>query len=208
MTISQAEELKRELTDRYVLVRSGVPELRRFEGLTGRVKTVNMSGRALVQFDGPVDIGWYDIDPDYLSVVEAPLPKTKGVQHAPAAAAPPKPAAKPASTGGGSPLDQIRKQAAPAASGGGKPSPLDLIRKQGAAGAAPASAPVSAGKESPLDAIRKQQAAAAGSAAAAEDKPATPAEADKPAPAAPSSAPDTSGLSPIELIRRQGAAKQ
>ena len=34
-----------------------------------------MSGRALVQFDGYNNIGWYDIDLSFLKVVDAPLPK-------------------------------------------------------------------------------------------------------------------------------------
>ncbi len=70
MSIARAEQLKRDLTDKFVVVADGVPELRRFRGLTGRVKTVNMSCRVLVQFDGPADIGWYDIDPSYLAVVD------------------------------------------------------------------------------------------------------------------------------------------
>ena len=53
----QAELLKKQYTDKYVVVKSGAPELRRFQGLTGVVKTVNMSCRALVLFDGPADIG-------------------------------------------------------------------------------------------------------------------------------------------------------
>ena len=75
MLIERAEQLKRELTDQWVVVKNDVPELRRFEGLTGKVKTVNMNCRVLVQFDNPVDISWYDIDPDYLTVVDEPLPK-------------------------------------------------------------------------------------------------------------------------------------
>src|SRR5437867_3273309 len=97
----QAEILKKQYTDKFVVVRSGVPELRRFQGLTGTVKTVNMSCRALVQFDGPADIGWYDIDPSFLTVVDAPAPKKieghgeKAAKEAPAAKAAPA-AAKPA----------------------------------------------------------------------------------------------------------------
>ncbi len=74
MSIERAEQLKKELTDKWVVVNSGVPELRRFEKLTGRVKTVNMNCRALVEFDGSVDISWYDIDPGALTVVDALLP--------------------------------------------------------------------------------------------------------------------------------------
>lgn len=151
MSIAQAERLKAELTDKYVIVAEGVPELRRFVGLTGTVKTVNMSCRALVQFNGPVDISWYDIDPSFLKVVDAPLPKKTEVkaEAAPAAA---KPAVAKPAAGGKSPLDAIRaagaaKPAAAPATGGAKPSPLDMIRKQAAAkaeGATPAAAAVSA----------------------------------------------------------------
>jgi hypothetical protein len=186
MTIPQAEELQRQWTDKYVVVQTGVAELRRFQGLTGKVKTVNMSGRALVEFDGPVDIGWYDIDPTFLQKVDQPLPKkaagheAKG--HVKDAAAPAKaaPAAK-----GGSPLDAIRKQGAAkpveaaAAPAGGKPSPLDMIRQQGAAKAEPA-AEAAAPAESPAP------------AAAAPAKPAAP----------------PAGMSPLDMIRKQGAAKK
>lgn len=96
------EKLKREWTDKFVMVAGDRPELRRFDGYTGQVKTVNMSGRALVQFDAWNNIGWYDIDPGYLKVVPKPDPAMAGkraekTDSAPAAKA----AAKPA--GGGKP---------------------------------------------------------------------------------------------------------
>src|ERR1700685_3508298 len=94
MSIQIAEKLKSQLTDKYVVVKSGVPELRRFNSLTGVVKTVNMNGRALVEFDGAVDIGWYDIDPQYLVVVEAPAKKAVPLKEAESA----KPAAAGAPT--------------------------------------------------------------------------------------------------------------
>lgn len=231
MSIELAEKLKQKLTDKWVVVDPTVPELKRFASWTGKVKTVNMSCRALVEFDGPVDIGWYDIDPAYLTVVDGPKPKAaKAEKHAPAA----KPAAAPAATpasGGGSPLDKIRAQqaaaaggAAPAAPAAGGGSPLDKIRAQQAAkagGAAPAAAPASGAKLSPMEQIRAQQAAKAGGAAPAaapapEVSHATIAEtapvADPPvAPpkaAIPTTGPDGKPLSPIELIRLQGAAKK
>ena len=112
MSIATALKLKSQLTDQYVMVKPGVSELRRFATLTGVVKTVNMSGRALVQFDGPVDIGWYDIDPEYLTIVECAEKAVaeKAEKHAPAAKATeekkPAPAAgKPA---GKSPLEMAR----------------------------------------------------------------------------------------------------
>lgn len=177
MSIALAEQLKKDLTDRYVVVAEGVPELRRFQGLTGTVKTVNMNGRALVQFDGAVDISWYDIDPAYLHVVDAPLKKEKPEAHA----APAAPAAKPA---GQSPLDAIRAKAAggaaapaPAAAGEKKASPLDQIR---AGAAKPAAAPAAGG--SPLDKIRAAQAAKTADAPAASAPEAAAPAAEAPAP--------------------------
>lgn len=75
MVFEQIEQLKRQYTDKYVVVDQQRPELRRFRGLTGQIKTVNMTGRALVQFDGNNNIGWYDINLEFLTVVAAPPPK-------------------------------------------------------------------------------------------------------------------------------------
>ncbi len=207
MSIERAEKLKELLTDKFVVVDADVPELRRFENWTGKVRTVNMNCRALVEFDGPVDIGWYDIDPDYLKVVDAPVkkapaPAAKAVPAANAAPAEVKPAAKPAAAGK-SPLDAIRAQqaakagAAPAAAGTAKPSPLDMIRKQQAAKAAAAS-PVetaSAAPAAPTEAVAPQPAPVA----------APPVVAPKPVP---TTGPDGKPLSKLDQIRMQGAAKK
>ncbi len=216
MSMELAERLKAKLTDRFVVVDASVPELRRFANWTGKVKTVNMSGRALVEFDGPADIGWYDIDPAFLTVVDGPRPK--------AAKAEPKAAAKPAAAAA-----PAAAKPAPAATAGGQ-SPLDKIRAQQAAkaGGAPtattpaAAAPAAGGaKLSPMEMIRAQQAAkqAGGSAppppaAAAPPPPAVapppaaaPQAAAKPA-ALPTTGPDGKPLSKLELIRQQGAAKR
>lgn len=214
-TIEKAERLKKELTDKWVVV-ANAPELKRFANLTGKVKTVNMNCRALVEFDGPVDIGWYDIDTSYLTVVDAPKPK-KAEAHGDAKSAS-KPdatpsAAKSAPAGGGSPLDKIRAAGAkpaeavvtPAAGG----SPLDKIR---AAGAKPAAAaPVSGG--SPLDKIRAAAAkpvASASPPAVIEAEAAPPLEPSPPAaqlaPALQPAAPLTG--SPLDRIRAMGAAKK
>jgi hypothetical protein len=208
MSIEQAERLKREFTDKWVVVQSGVPELRRFEGLTGRVKTVNMNCRALVEFDNPVDISWYDIDPSFLSVVDEPKPKPKAEPKAEKKEAPAKAEGKPAAkTAGLSPLELARQQAA----GGAKPpaekkgalSPLELARQQGAAGGAKAEAsPKSAPKQeapsgkalSPLEMARMQGARGAKLEAA----PAAPK-------AEPKAAPGGKALSPLEMARMQGA---
>ena len=73
MVFSHIEKLRGEYTDKYVTVDDQRPELRRFGGLTGVVKTVNMNGRALVQFDGRNNVGWYDIDVNFLKVIDEPL---------------------------------------------------------------------------------------------------------------------------------------
>jgi hypothetical protein len=52
------EALKREWVDQYVKVNASRPELKRFEGLVGRVITVNFNHKALVDF---ADGAWYDI---------------------------------------------------------------------------------------------------------------------------------------------------
>lgn len=187
MSIEQAEHLKREYTDKWVVVDPGVPELKRFVGLTGKVKTINMNCRALVEFDGPANIGWFDIDLGSLTVVDGPVKKEK-----PAAAETKKPAEKKAPTGGGSPLDLIRKGgsggAAKAGGAAKKPaggaSPLDLIRKQGAGKAKPADEAAAPAKEA--------EPAAATSEPAEEKKPAG----------------GDAKLSPLDLIRKQGAAKR
>jgi len=74
MVFEHIDKLKRQYTDKYVVVDDSRPELARFLGKTGQVKTVNMSGRALVQFDANNDAGWHDIEIDYLKVVDKPAP--------------------------------------------------------------------------------------------------------------------------------------
>lgn len=56
--VAQIEGLKREWTDQYVVVNAQRPELKRFDGLVGRVVTVNWNGKAVIDF---ADGGWYDI---------------------------------------------------------------------------------------------------------------------------------------------------
>ena len=104
------ERLKKVWTDKYVVVDSPAPELSRFAQATGIVKTVNMNGRCLVEFDQYNNVGWYDIDPSALKIVPKPLPKPPEAKEKPAAKA--KPAAKPAAA------------AKPA---GGRPSTADIL---------------------------------------------------------------------------------
>ena len=201
MSIDLAEKLKEKLTDKFVLVDASVPELKRFANWTGRVKTVNMNCRALVEFDGPVDISWYDIDPAYLTVVDAPVKRAAPTPVAKAPASTATPAAKPAAVAGKSPLDAIRAQqaakSAPAkpVAAGAKPSPLDMIRKQGAAKPATETAtPTPATAAPPAEPVAKAEAAPAPTAPA-------------PKPAVPTTGPDGRPLSKLDLIRMQGAAK-
>jgi hypothetical protein len=95
----EVERLKRQYTDQYVVVDAGRPELARFKDVVGQVKTVNMSGRALVEFDADNNRGWYDVEIDCLKVVDKPPPKpVQKVEKKPAAAAAAKPAGKETST--------------------------------------------------------------------------------------------------------------
>ena len=131
------ERLKAEWTDKFVVIDSPAPELARFAATTGIVKTVNMNGRCLVEFDQFNNIGWYDIDPAYLKVVPKPLPK-------PAAESKPKPAK--AAAAKEAPAKAAPK-AAPKPATGGKPSTADILaaaraKKAAAAESVPAEAPV------------------------------------------------------------------
>ena len=164
------EKLKQDYTDKYVVVAPGVPELARFGGHVGQVKTVNMNGRALVEFDAWNNIGWYDIDLGFLRVVPKPEPATEAKAHDK------KPAAAPAA------------KAAPAAQPGEKKlSPLEMARQQGAAkpaGAKPAAPAAPAGaKQSTADILAAARANKAAAAPAAADSSAVATETAKPAPA-------------------------
>ena len=214
MSITQAEKLKVELTDKWVVVADQIPELRRFAALTGKVKTVNMNCRALVEFDGVEDISWYDIDPQFLTVVDGPRPKAE-VTHqkteAPKAAAP-KAGAKPAGANpldairagggaakpaaGGSPLDAIRSGGGGAAKPAAGGSPLDAIRAGGGGAAKP-----SAGG-SPLDAIRASGAASEKAVEPAAESEVKPVEKNTAA-----AKPAATG-SPLDQIRASGAFKK
>lgn len=129
MVFPNIEKIKQEYTDKYVVVDPQRPELARFADVVGQVKTVNMSGRALVEFlDYHLNIGWYDIELEFLKVVDKPLPKAKE-EKKPA----PKAEAKPAEAKAAAPV--AKPQA-------GKPSTADILAKlKGGGGAAPA-APV------------------------------------------------------------------
>jgi hypothetical protein len=174
MVFEHIEKLKRDYTDRFVVVDESRPELSRFNGQTGRVKTVNMNGKALVEFPNWANIGWYDIDVDYLKVVERPAPKEPEKKKA----APKKPAAK-------------KGPDAKLAGGEKKLSALELARMQGAAGAAksePVATPKAeltpAGKMSTADILAAARGKSESAPAEAKEKPA-----ETPAAAAPSGKP-------------------
>ncbi len=167
------EKLKREFTDKYVVVDATRPELARFAEQTGQVKTVNMNGRALVQFELWNNIAWYDIELDFLKVVPRPEPRPAGekAENKPAAKAAAPKAAPAATAKKLSPLEMARQQGAakaagtapaakaapaakpvaakPAAAAGGKMSTSDILaaaraKKASEAGAESAEAPVAA----------------------------------------------------------------
>src|SRR2546426_8588285 len=124
MIFEHIDKLKQQYTDKYVVVDESRPELQRFKGLTGAVKTVNFSGRALVEFDGYNNIGWYDIDPAFLRVVAAPAPKPveskKDKAAAPKAESPKAPAAGAKPVGEKKTPAPAAKAAAPAKPAAGK----------------------------------------------------------------------------------------
>jgi len=184
MIFQQIDKVKQDYTDKYVVVDGQRAELARFKDLVGQVKTVNMSGRALVEFlDYHLNIGWFDIDLDYLKVVDKPAPKPVEAK---------KPAAK----------KPAAKKAAPAAEK--KLSPLEMARQGDGGGGAK--------KKSTSDvlaALRGGDKPAAKPAAAKAEKPAAPPAKSKPEPAPdpiPTAAPastgavDKSGMSIEEML--------
>jgi hypothetical protein len=186
------EQMKRDYTDKYVLVDGTLPELARFRDVVGRVKTVNMNGRALVEFDEyHLNIGWFDIAPEYLKVVDKPPPKApkpeakKAAPKAAPAAKKPAAGAAPAKAAGKPSVADIL-----AAARGGKPGAAPAAKAAPAAAAPKAAAPkVDRSKMSVADMIAAARAGGAASAAPAapaeeaEEAP-VPAPAKKAAPAA------------------------
>jgi hypothetical protein len=188
------EALKNQYTDKYVRVNTPAPELARFHDAVGQVKTVNMNGRALVQFlDYHLNVGWFDIDPSCLIVVDKPSadvtakPVPKRAHDTPEGKAAPT---------AGDKQDADAKATAPA---GKKLSPLEMARMQGAAGkgaaaapAKPASGGAAPAKKSTADILAAARGKAAAPAASAPAAPAAaaPAPAAEPAAAAPPASSD------------------
>ena len=182
--LEEVTGLQREWTDRFVQVDGSIPELKRFAGLTGQVKTVNMSGHALVEFVGSEDIGWYDIHPQFLTVVEADVPTESTDDTQAAAEDAPAPAqeettapaeeAAPVDTSNLSPLELARLQD----SGGTAPTAAAAPAKEAAAPteeAAPAEkAPaVDTSNLSPLELARLQDSGGSAPATTEEETTAT-----------------------------------
>ena len=192
-SFDEVDELKRHWTEKYVQVDESRPELKRFAGRTGRVITVNMSGRALVQFD---DEGWgwgrYDIALPFLKQVAAPAPvaKEKAEKHdveKPKAEAAPAGESKPAPKM--SPIEMMRAKAA-AKAAGEKPAPE-----------ATAPAEAKSAKMSPIEIMRAKAAAkAAGEPAAGQSAAAAPSVEPAAMPAG--------KMSPLGMIRAKAAAKK
>lgn len=171
------ERLKADWTDKYVVIASSAPELARFAAATGLVKTVNMNGRCLVEFDQYNNTGWYDIDPGALRVVPKPLPKPAEAKPAKAA-----PAAKPAAAAPPAP-----------AAGAKKPSTADILAAaRGKAGAAAAPAP--AGKPSTAEILARARGA----------KAAPPPPAAEPAAEPESAAPPVAEAAPQRVAKPAG----
>ena len=78
MVFARVDRLREGYDNKYVTVESDREELSRFKGQTGRVITVNCNGRALVVFESGKDRGRYDIEIDYLKVVDKPEAKPTG----------------------------------------------------------------------------------------------------------------------------------
>jgi len=162
MVFEHIENLKRIYTDQLVIVDDSRTELGRFQGLTGTVKTVNMSGRALVEFDGYNNIGWYDIDVDFLKLVDEPVHETETVSTPVPPAEAATPAAEPATEAATPTAETPAEKPAPAKADAGNMSVADMLA------AARASA---TGEEAPATEAPAEETAAEPVEAAAKETP-------------------------------------
>jgi hypothetical protein len=69
MTSEELTQLKKTYTGRTVMVEAMRPELTRWANVPGHAMTINCNGRVLVRFEC-ADEGIYDVDPEYLRLVE------------------------------------------------------------------------------------------------------------------------------------------
>ncbi|HEY2882540.1 MAG TPA: hypothetical protein VGJ15_08905 [Pirellulales bacterium] len=183
------EKLKRAFTDKYVVVDAARPELTRFRNATGLIKTINMNGRALVEFDQWDNIGWYDIELDFLKVVPKPEPKpAEAKKEAPAKAAPkpaaekPAAAAKPAAAGAKASTADILAAARAKKAGGETATAAPAAKPAPAAPTAKPAAAAPAGKMSTSDILAMARGKAAAAAAAPAAAPAKKTAPPKPEP--------------------------
>ncbi len=135
MALQSVEKAKLDYTDKYVKIVDGPPALARFANVVGQVKTVNRNGHALVEFTNyHQNIGWYDIDLDFLRVVDKPVEETAPPKASSSKPVASKPVAKKKPTGL-SPLEILKKQGAGKAPAKDQPaaalSPLEQLRQQG-----------------------------------------------------------------------------
>jgi hypothetical protein len=175
MVATSVEQLKLEYTDKYVKVDAARPELARFRDVVGQVKTVNMSGRALVEFlDYHLNIGWFDIDLTCLTVVPKPTDeeraaaktakdKAAGKKESPEGKAAPttgakqtadakKPAVAGTKAGGNAKMSVAEMLAAARGGGGGGAAPAKPAAPKAKAGApAKPAAPKAAAPGAPMD---------------------------------------------------------
>jgi hypothetical protein len=164
------EKLKRAFTDKYVVVDAARPELTRFRNATGLIKTINMNGRALVEFDQWDNIGWYDIELDFLKVVPKP------------AAEKPAAAAKPAAAGAKASTADILAAARAKKAGGETATAAPAAKPAPAAPTAKPAAAAPAGKMSTSDILAMARGKAAAAAAAPAAAPAKKTAPPKPEP--------------------------
>jgi hypothetical protein len=193
MVFEHIEELKRVYTDKYVVVDASRPDLRRFEGFTGTVKTVNMSGKALVQFDAYDNIGWFDIDVDYLTIIDKPLPKAETKEKEPKKAPAEKQA--PAQAAGKQPAAKMSVQEMLAAARGKQPAATKTADAASGTGQS-AAAPPAAKPAAAMSAAEILAAARAG-------KPPT-----KPAPAKPAPTKPVAAKATPEPVAEEPAAAE
>ncbi len=165
MVFEHIENLKRIYTDQLVIVDDSRTELGRFQGLTGTVKTVNMSGRALVEFDGYNNIGWYDIDVDFLKLVDEPVHETETVSTPVPPAEAATPAAEPATEAATPTAETPAEKPAPAKADAGNMSVADML----AAARSSATGEEAPATEAPATEAPAEEAAAEPVEAAAEE---------------------------------------
>jgi hypothetical protein len=194
MVFEHIDKLKREYTDKYVVVDNSRPELRRFDGQTGLVRTVNMNGRALVEFDAYENIGWYDIDIDFLKIIDKPLPKPEPNEQPAKKPAAKKPAAKKAESkkapaaGGMSVEEMLAAARGDKAGAATKPAPAAKAESPAAPKAAPGGAGMSL--EDILAAARGEKSAAPAAAPETHVEPAPEPAAEPEAAEPPAAEPD------------------